>query len=42
MLVLHDEQPAAMPKFRYLEAWEQLRRFTASGRHLPIPAAAAG
>ncbi|WP_244116329.1 hypothetical protein [Burkholderia cepacia] len=42
VLVLHDEQLAAAPKFRYLEAWEQLQRFIASGKHSPIPAPAAG
>lgn len=42
VLVLHDEQLAAVPKFRYLEAWEQLQRFIASGNHSPIPAPATG
>lgn len=42
VLVLHDEQLAAVPKFRYLQAWEQLQRFVASGKHSPIPARAAG
>ncbi|WGS47158.1 hypothetical protein LFL97_34125 [Burkholderia sp. JSH-S8] len=38
VLVLHDEQLAAMPKFRYLDAWEQLESFIVSGRRSPIPA----
>ncbi len=42
VLVLHDDQLAAVPKFRYLEAWEQLQRFIASGKHSPIPAPATG
>ncbi|WP_082742172.1 hypothetical protein [Burkholderia sp. MSMB1078WGS] len=42
VLVLHDEQLAAVPKFRYLEAWEQLQRFVASAKHSPIPTPAAG
>ncbi|MCA8023584.1 hypothetical protein [Burkholderia metallica] len=39
VLVLHDGQLAAVPKFRYLEAWDQLQRFIRSGRHSPIPSA---
>lgn len=42
VLVLHDDQLAAVPKFRYLEAWEQLQRFITSGKHSPIPVPAAG
>ncbi|WP_254304759.1 hypothetical protein [Burkholderia pseudomallei] len=42
VLVLHDEQRAAVSKFRYLDAWEHLQRFIASGKHSPIPASAVG
>ncbi|WP_081421375.1 hypothetical protein [Burkholderia contaminans] len=42
VLVLHDAQLAAVPKFRYLEAWDHLQRFIASGKHSPIPKRAAG
>ncbi|WP_081894998.1 hypothetical protein [Burkholderia paludis] len=42
VLVLDDDQLAAVPKFRYLEAWEQLQRFITSGKHSPIPAPAIG
>lgn len=42
VLALHDEQLAAAPKFRYLEAWEQLQRFVASGKPSPIRALSAG
>ncbi|HDR9511642.1 hypothetical protein C5615_35600 [Burkholderia cepacia] len=42
VLVLHDEQLAAVPKFRYLEAWERLHRFVASAKASPIPASPAG
>lgn len=42
VLVLHDDQLAVVPKFRYFEAWEQLQRFIASGKPSPIPADATG
>ncbi|KVC77765.1 hypothetical protein [Burkholderia ubonensis] len=42
VLVLHDEQLAAVPKFRYLEACDRLRRFVAGRRRSPIPAAETG
>lgn len=42
ILVLHDEQLAAVPRFRYLEAWERLQRFVASGRQSPFPVGTAG
>ncbi|WP_342310463.1 hypothetical protein [Burkholderia pyrrocinia] len=42
VLVLHDEQLAAVPMFRYREAWEHLQRFIKSGKHSPIPVPAAG
>ncbi|WP_404842976.1 MULTISPECIES: hypothetical protein [Burkholderia cepacia complex] len=38
ILVLHDEQLATVSKTQYLEAWEKLQRFVASGRRSPIPA----
>ncbi|ABO58998.1 hypothetical protein WK24_19885 [Burkholderia vietnamiensis] len=41
VLVLHDEQLAAVPKFRYLEAWDRLHRFVKGGKSSPIPAPAA-
>ncbi|KWK63343.1 hypothetical protein WT82_23965 [Burkholderia stagnalis] len=41
VLVLHDDQLAAVPKFRYLEAREQLQRFIMSGKNSPILADAA-
>ncbi|RQQ00406.1 hypothetical protein DF164_29650 [Burkholderia stagnalis] len=40
VLVLHDAQLAAAPKFRYLEAWDRLQSFVTSGMHSPIPKAA--
>ncbi|MCA8023630.1 hypothetical protein [Burkholderia metallica] len=36
-LVLYDEQLATVPMFRYLEAWERIQRFVASGKHSPMP-----
>ncbi|WP_175908233.1 MULTISPECIES: hypothetical protein [Burkholderia] len=41
VLVLHDGQLVAVPKFRYLEAWDELQRFIKSGKHSPIPSEAA-
>ncbi|KVO12614.1 hypothetical protein WJ85_27945 [Burkholderia ubonensis] len=40
VLVLHDEQLAAVPLHRYQSAWERLQRFITSGQRSPIPAAA--
>lgn len=39
-LVQYDEQLAAVPRFRYLDAWDRLQRFVSSGRRSPIPAKA--
>ncbi|RQR72372.1 MULTISPECIES: hypothetical protein [unclassified Burkholderia] len=40
ILVIHDEQLAAIPWHRYLDAWERLRHYIANGRRSPIAAAA--
>ncbi|QTO23045.1 hypothetical protein [Burkholderia seminalis] len=40
ILVIHDEQLAAIPWHRYLDAWEQLRYYIANGKCSPIAAAA--
>ncbi|EDT37599.1 hypothetical protein [Burkholderia ambifaria] len=37
VLVLHDEQLAAVPTHRYLAAWTQLRRFIVGAMRSPIP-----
>ncbi|WP_423383699.1 hypothetical protein [Burkholderia sp. LMG 32019] len=37
VLVLHDEQLAAVSKFRYLESWDRLQRFVTGGKSSPIP-----
>ncbi|HHV7525559.1 TPA: hypothetical protein ACUNF5_007124 [Burkholderia orbicola] len=37
VLVLHDEQLAAVPTHRYLAAWTQLRRFIVGTIRSPIP-----
>lgn len=37
VLVLHDQQLAAVPKFRYLDTWDQLQRFIVSKHRSPIP-----
>ncbi|NRE35583.1 hypothetical protein E5U26_34725 [Burkholderia pseudomallei] len=37
ILVRHDEQLAAVPKFRYLDAWDQRQRFIVSKHRSPIP-----
>ncbi|AWV05525.1 hypothetical protein DM992_40230 (plasmid) [Burkholderia sp. JP2-270] len=42
VLVLHDEQLAVVPKFRYLESWDRLQRFVKGGKSSPIPVSAAG
>ncbi|WP_367188808.1 hypothetical protein [Burkholderia sp. Ed8] len=36
VLVVHDEQLAAIPKHRYLAAWDQLQRFVMGGGRSPI------
>ncbi|MPV67679.1 hypothetical protein [Burkholderia sp. BE17] len=38
LLVVHDEQLAAVPKYRYLTAWDQLQRFVTGTGRSPIPA----
>ncbi|AOJ26761.1 MULTISPECIES: hypothetical protein [Burkholderia] len=40
ILVIHDEQLAAIPWHRYLDAWERLRYYIANGKCSPIAAAA--
>ncbi|WP_053299222.1 hypothetical protein [Burkholderia multivorans] len=37
LLVVHDEQLAAVLKHRYLAAWDWLQRFVTSTGHSPIP-----
>lgn len=37
VLVVHDEQLAAIPKHRYLAAWDRLQRFVTGGGQSPIP-----
>ncbi|WP_274004975.1 hypothetical protein [Burkholderia thailandensis] len=39
ILVAHDEQLAAIPWHRYLDAWERLRHCIANGKRSPIAAA---
>lgn len=41
VLALHDEQLAAVPKYRYLQAWERLQRFITGQKRSPIPVDAA-
>lgn len=36
VLLLHDEQLAAIPQFRYVEAWGKLQRYMAGGFRSPI------
>ncbi len=36
VLVLHDEQLAAIPNYRYVEAWERLQRYMIGGFRSPI------
>ncbi|OXI47730.1 hypothetical protein [Burkholderia aenigmatica] len=36
VLVVHDEQLAAVPKHRYLAAWDRLQRFVNGARRSPI------
>ena len=37
VLAVHDEQLAAIPRHRYLAAWERLQRFVADRRCSPVP-----
>lgn len=37
VLVVHDEQLAAIPKHRYLAAWDRLQRFIIRTGRSPIP-----
>ncbi|HDR9039045.1 TPA: hypothetical protein QDB07_006626 [Burkholderia vietnamiensis] len=37
VLVVHDGQLAAIPKHRYLVAWDRLQRFVTGGGKSPIP-----
>ncbi|WP_232458841.1 hypothetical protein [Burkholderia ubonensis] len=39
ILVIHDEQLAAIPWHRYLSAWERLQRYIVAGKRSPIAAA---
>lgn len=39
LLVVHDAQLAAVPKHRYLAAWDQLQRFVTGTGRSPIPLA---
>ncbi|WP_230963655.1 hypothetical protein [Burkholderia territorii] len=41
VLVVHDEQLAAIPKHRYVTAWDRLQRFVAGCGQSPIPVAGA-
>lgn len=40
ILIIHDEQLAAIPWHRYLTAWERLQRYIVAGKRSPIAAAA--
>ncbi|WP_175947863.1 hypothetical protein [Burkholderia pyrrocinia] len=42
VLIAHDEQLAAIPKRRYLEAWDRLQRFVNGTVRSPIPLGGAG
>lgn len=37
LLVVHDEQLAAVPKYRYLAAWDRRQRFVRGSGRSPIP-----
>lgn len=37
LLVVHDAQLAAVPKHRYLAAWDRLQRFVRGSGRSPIP-----
>ncbi|KWZ58676.1 hypothetical protein WK57_16280 [Burkholderia ubonensis] len=39
ILVIHDEQLAAIPWHRYLSAWERLQHYIVAGKRSPIAAA---
>ncbi|MCW3540522.1 hypothetical protein [Burkholderia cenocepacia] len=39
LLVVHDAQLAAVPKHRYLAAWDRLQRFVTGTGRSPIPLA---
>lgn len=39
VLVVHDEQLAAIPKHRYLATWDRLQRFASGTGRSPIPVA---
>lgn len=40
ILVVHDEQLAAIPWHRYLDAWKRLQHYIVGGKRSPIAAAA--
>ncbi|ARM04489.1 hypothetical protein BOC59_33200 [Burkholderia pseudomallei] len=40
LLVVHDEQLAAVPGHRYLDAWKRLQHYIVAGKRSPIEAAA--
>ncbi|WP_235995835.1 hypothetical protein [Burkholderia aenigmatica] len=40
ILVVHDEQLAAIPWHRYLDAWKRLKHYIVAGKRSPIAAAA--
>ncbi|RBB41298.1 hypothetical protein DPV79_06620 [Burkholderia reimsis] len=37
LLAVHDDQLAAVPKYRYLAAWDRLQRFVTGTGRSPIP-----
>lgn len=36
LLVVHDKQLAAVPKYRYLASWDRLQRFVKGAEQSPI------
>lgn len=42
VVLRHDEAVAALPKYRYVEAWEKLNRFADSPRLSPLPGSKVG
>lgn len=42
VLIVHDEQLAAIPKHRYLTAWDRLQRFVNGTKRSPIPSMGMG
>ncbi|KVD67935.1 hypothetical protein WI88_33155 [Burkholderia ubonensis] len=40
ILIVHDEQLAAIPWHRYLDAWKRLQHYIVAGKRSPIAAAA--